>query len=373
LQPRTPAVADTATTLPAVDATAPEGHARKLTGKVIKVVTDMGFDDWGAFAVLKAAGDEPTAALVTKGMMQPSNFGQKFASLLGSWGFSTTVHMGTEKCYDQPSGCIADTSFIDADWEYPQNVGKHFDNATGSETSTGKVQPQKDFWDCTKTGPYTLLVLSPISDVATWLSDNNDTAKCIEQIVFSGGFFNTNGEVSETTDNSTYQALVATLDNKTLVEPGVHLAELNVVADRKAMDFVLNFGIKITMIPIEVESIDRVGKEASPDPSNQTSETTKKTDELKKALPQEGDAAMLQKMADIHASGGDVATLDLDAIVATYLTKWNNLFTEDGAKVKVLENGVTHKCHTDDSSCVNVVLGTNFDATGWYEQMMSLR
>jgi len=293
--------------------------------------------------------------------------------LLESWGFSTTVHMGTENCYDQPSGCIADTSFIDEVWEYPQNVRDTFDNATGSETSTGKVQPQKDFWDCTQTGPYTLLVLSPISDVATWLSENKDTATCIEQIVFSGGFFNTNGEVSETTDNSTYQALVATLDNETLVESGVHLAELNVVADRKAMDFVLNFGIKITMIPIEVESIDRVGKEASPDPSNQESETTKKTDELRESLPQEGDAAMLQKMADIHESGGNVATLDLDAIVATYLTKWNNLFTEDGAKVKVLENGVTHKCHTDDSSCVNVVLGTNFDATGWYEQMMSLR
>merc|ERR1712113_705787 len=115
LAPRTPAVADGATTL--------AGHASNGTARVIKVVTDMGFDDWGAFAVLKAAGNEPLAALVTKGMMQPSDFGPNLASLLASWDFSTTVHMGTDKCFDPP---CANTSFIEDEWQYPDHVKDYF-------------------------------------------------------------------------------------------------------------------------------------------------------------------------------------------------------------------------------------------------------
>lgn len=364
LAPRTPAVADGATTL--------AGHASNGTARVIKVVTDMGFDDWGAFAVLKAAGNEPLAALVTKGMMQPSDFGPNFASLLASWDFSTTVHMGTDKCFDPP---CANTSFIEDEWQYPDHVKDYFKtNATGPANRVGTVQSEEDFWDCAETGVYTLLVLSPISDVAIWLSKNEAAAECIEQIVFSGGFFNTTDEGSEvkTEDLSTYGALMATLDDPNLTSPeSDSRAELNVVADKDAMDFILNFGINITMIPIEVESIDRVGKEA--DPSNETNLTKEKTNELRDSLPQEGDAAMLQRLADLHVAGGETATLDLDAIVATYLTSWNSLFTTQGAKVKVLKNGVTFKCDDDDSSCVNVALAKNFNATGWYEQMKSLR
>jgi inosine-uridine nucleoside N-ribohydrolase len=326
----------------------------------------MGFDDWGAFAVLQAAGCMPKKALTTKGMMLTKNFSLSFANLLKSWNFSTDVHEGSEECYQPP---CRDMSFIQDTWEYRTNVWKKYDGFLGPGSAAGTLLQAADFWKC-GSKKFTLLVLAPMSDVATKLMQDKAARNCVDRIIVSGGYF-ANDTVLKEKDPSTY--LFGVIDASD--PPGdptirTRAGELNIVSDPLAAQAVFALDIPITIVPLEVESIDRIGKQMLKVVQNQTAQTNV-TDAQTWALCSVGNYSgtpnFLGRLACKHSGGGDVATLDMDAIVATSLWGPTKFTFDKDAWVVVQDDGLTKTCALPEKGCRRVTLATDFNAIAWYQ------
>jgi len=347
-------------------------------GKDIRVVTDMGFDDWGAFSVLQAAGCTPTHALATKGMMLPSDFADDFSKLLQSWNLTTKVHMGSEACYDSKQ-CI-DTFFISDDWGYRKNIMDTLPSATGPtvpgcSNCPTNVFPAADFWRCQSGQKFTLLVISPLSDVAIELSQNSEARGCIDEVVMMGGFLATSQEgkvVLTGGDMSTQKALMDGIVPPMKTSLGD--TELNVASDIKAAQAVFGLDIPLRMVPLEVASIDRVGKQLIPGTYSEEEQVSLTTDQLAKLCKSAPGATMLKRMACIHASGGDKATMDMDAIAATFLWTGDKHFEFKNGTVKVQRSGRTEVCplDSDDRKCQKAHMASQFDAVGWFQDLSNL-
>jgi len=362
------------------------GQVAACAGKDIRVVTDMGFDDWGAFSVLQAAGCTPTHALATKGMMLPSDFADDFSKLLQSWNLTTKVHMGSEACYDSKQ-CI-DTFFISDDWGYRKNIMDTLPSATGPtvpgcSNCPTNVFPAADFWRCQSGQKFTLLVISPLSDVAIALSQNSEARGkeaseargCIDEVVMMGGFLATSQEgkvVLTGGDMSTQKALMDGIVPPMKTSLGD--TELNVASDIKAAQAVFGLDIPLRMVPLEVASIDRVGKQLIPGTYSEEEQVSLTTDQLAKLCKSAPGATMLKRMACIHASGGDKATMDMDAIAATFLWTGDKHFEFKNGTVKVQRSGRTEVCPLDsnDRKCQKAHMASQFDAVGWFQDLSNL-
>merc|ERR1712085_80480 len=73
------------------------------------------------------------------------------------------------------------------------------------------------------------------------------------------------------------------------------------------------------------------------------------TDQLAKLCKSAPGATMLKRMACIHASGGDKATMDMDAIAATFLWTGDKHFEFKNGTVKVQRSGRTEVCPLDSN------------------------
>jgi len=352
-------------------------QAVACAGKDIRVVTDMGFDDWGAFSVLHAAQCTPTKALATKGMMMPSTFSASFASLLKSWNLDTKVYKGTETCY-QSKPCI-DDSFIEKDWHYRSDLQKAYSSRAQGPfpKASGVSSDVAEFWKCQPGKKYTLLVLSPMSDVATELSKNAATRGCIEEIVAMGAFFATSDSgklVLGGKDDETKDALM--LGTSPVPEGKVGNTELNLASDIPAAKAVLALGLNMKLMPLEVASIGRAGRQLIKGPysaQQQRKLTTTKVAELCGPLGKSGETkSMLEGMACIHDLG---ATLDLDAIAATWLVSRGRRYTLTSQMVSVADkDGETTLCTL--LTCplgYSVKLGWSFDAPKWIDDLKALQ
>mmetsp|Transcript_64107 Transcript_64107/g.164976 ORF Transcript_64107/g.164976 Transcript_64107/m.164976 type:complete len:587 (-) Transcript_64107:528-2288(-) len=361
----------------------PKPPAEVSARRRIKVITDMGFDDWGAFAVLNAVGLDPEAALATNGMMKPTEFATDFAKLLDSWGLKTQVYNGTEECYT--SAC-PDTSFIAAPdgWGYSPKLMDIFPHALGGgHAGAGETHRGLNFWmagGCdTK---YTLLVLSPASDVARDLTANPGLRDCIEEIVVAGGFYENSAQGSTLPDDDPSTANDILVGPASDIMTGTQAHELNVVADAPAAKQLLSLGIPVRVIPIEVDSVDRIGKElmavlgpAGPTHLKgeaQVNLTTQSYMQLcQRGLGKE-DPSMLGFLACLHSAGGSLATLDMDAIAASYLWK-PELFTFATQRVNInATTGLTSLCEPgaqDDDCSGEVQVATDFSTVDWMQSL----
>lgn len=347
----------------------------------LKVVTDMGMDDWGAFASLHAAGMDPEAILATNGMMTPSEFYLTFQEFLRSWGVRSPLYQGTEgmeHCFE-PGQCL-NTSFVD-DWHYRRILRSFFQSPMPPVPEVPVADAS--FWTHGGCSPkYTLLVLSPVSDVASALNGNSDITQCIERIVLAGGTFK--GSELKKTDPMTGGALIAVDDSGDFDASGGNLVELNVAADAPAAAALLGMGVPVTIVPLEVDSIARPGLQTV-QPEGEV--TTEQLDEiwfqnqyLMQGLCKGGRhprrPSMLQHMACIHKGRrNDVNSMDMDAITAAYL--WSQeLFVLETKGVKVnnvtgATSVVTSGCQGDDH-CHEVQVATGFNAIAWVQKLSSM-
>lgn len=376
---------------------------RRLNGSApeqkrrLKVVTDMGFDDWGALASLHAAGLEPEAILATNGMMKPTEFYLTFKDFLQAWGIQSPVYQGTERCYDEAQ-CLSTSldSFIDG-WGYRENVRSFFQSPM--PVVPAKSQPDAEFWEaggCEE--KYTLLVLSPASDVALAVSAKPDRAECIEEIVLAGGTFDPSA--LQQYDNITWKDVLIMVNDSGVVPPDYYAqpfrnAELNVAADAPAAAFMLGLGVRVIIVPLEVDSIARPGLQKKLDdgdePDGDGSQWRKDVFLQNKYLMQglcgsrpqghhhhhhhQSRQSMLEHMACINKGEGDVHTLDMDAITAAYLFS-KELFDLEPGHVEVNRTtGITSlvdSCSSDAGECHEVQVATAFNATAWVQQLRAM-
>jgi len=351
------------------------GVTALCAGKDIRVVTDMGFDDWGAFSILQAAGCMPTHALATKGMMTTA-FAANFSRLLQSWSFTTKVHMGSMDCYKSKE-CI-NTSFIEKEWGYRSKIRDAYASAKGATISPdapANLYPASDFWRCQKGQKFTLLAISPLSDVAIELSGNKAARNCVQEIVMMGGFLATSNQGKQVLDGQDMSTQGGLMDGTKTVATPPGNTELNVASDIKAAQYVLSGKISVRMMPLEVASIDRIGKQTLKDGYTadlQISHTTYEVAKLCKTAP---GSTMLERMACIHVSGGETATLDMDAIAVTYAWTGDAHFEFKNGRVKVKNCAKTEVCrfyNCHDRNCHRAHMASQFDAVGWFEDLSKL-
>jgi len=159
-----------------------------------------------------------------------------------------------------------------------------------------------------------------------------------------------------------------------------HDAELNVVLDAPAAHSVLErfvrLGVTVTFVPIEVESVDRIGKEQILNSGDkysialQSNLSSTRIAQLCDSAKRSQNSSMLGRMACIHKSAGDVATLDMDAIVATYLSN-RELFQFRSSFVHVdASSGITNLCVGQLRGCFNTEVATAFNASSWFDAVL---
>jgi inosine-uridine nucleoside N-ribohydrolase len=392
----------------------------------------MGFDDWGAFSILHASGNDPAAILTVGGMMLPSNFTENMAQLLRSWGIETPIFMGSDGCHHD---CL-NTSFIGmpSSWNYRAKIWKYLPYAVKHEA--GDIVPNVTegafpWMECKE--KYRLLILGPVSDFDYKLWEDDSMLQCIEEIILSGSWFGdtAEGRASPLLDFSTFQNTirsgVGNLDSVNLEALGKEFSvdsdsstfrELNVVSDALAAARSLlkaaRKGVPVTIIPLNVESVDRYGKQKalkehpglkSLDQGRQANLTQEgivplcrdglflngKEITVNPDAPNPGkpEAEMLQRMACIRSVSYKLEDaqypIDMDAIVATYL--WRpELFEWDTASLVAMDSvsGMTYSkcrdlmpgagaCQCEDTAdvltCAPVKRATGFDAIDWFAKI----
>jgi len=373
-------------------------------GPNVRVVTDMGFDDMGAFSVLNAAGCTPQKALTVQGMMPSSHTGD-FSRFLTSWlGDLTEVHQGPPDgtCYTAPGGlkepCQPDLSWL-ADFRTKMH-GKivNMTRLPWDETEENFIpynEQNDDFWKCEEDESYTLLVISPESAVATRLlgDKGSDTLKCIKEIVFMGGLFG--NEQLEQTDPQTIENA-----NGPVHDPNdgpyddnhnpADLTETNVVSDESAARALWVDKLKaVNKVPLRIFSLETASCDRDGLQSILFSGQTgiyKDTDQgkaekqgIKKLLEKvsthdenwcEHPPNMLGQMVCSHDEC-NFATLDFDIVAATYIWRGDEQkdphtkihFEQISPMVDLSTAVTTYEASTDS----NVWLATTFDAPAWFE------
>jgi len=401
---------------------------RRRSEGSIHVLTDMGFDDWGAFSILHATGHDPEAILAVSGMMEPSGFAASLAELISSWGINSPVYQATDGCHHD---CL-NSSFIWIEynednpnvsgWGYRSTVHQYFPEAVKASGSEGVVLDGSEFpWAAECEEKHRLLILGPLSQFDYKVWEDPAVLKCISEVVVSGGFFGDSeeGRRMATNDISTWKNLIplgagnlAQIDLAALNAQGdgppeggsdsSTLRELNVVSDAlaaaRSLATAASKGVKITIIPLEVESINRYGQQVIENNNSITYSEDLQVDLTDafiaqylcrdKAVPAPNEAAgMLQRLACINEEGGKQQyTLDMDAIVATYL--WApEMFTFDQKSLVAFDSltGMTYAacrrvaasaCLCQGSSsvlaCFEVQRATNFDAVMWFARLNEL-
>eukprot|EP00932_Pfiesteria_piscicida_P003427 SRR837773.13337.p1 GENE.SRR837773.13337~~SRR837773.13337.p1 ORF type:complete len:209 (+),score=38.67 SRR837773.13337:43-627(+) len=191
-----------------------------------------------------------------------------------------------------------------------------------------------------------------------------------------GGFFASTpqGQQLAVDDPATTAAL---MDSAALATGTDGDSELNVVSDVLAAQAVLSLEIPITIVPIEVASIDRAGKQSLS--GNITIDAQSAAADKKASELCERDAGlemptMLGRMACLHRGGGAVATLDMDVIAVTTLVS-KHLFQFTSSSVAVQDDGRTTLCGPHGiwgRGCQNVTLATEFDALAWVQALMDI-
>lgn len=358
-------------------------------GDNIRVVTDMGFDDWGAFSVLDAAGCTPQKALGVEGMM-PSNFTGNFSKLLQSWGLGTQVYQSLERTM-----CYNNTECPVIDWlgEYRGGVFDALEGAMkpGWEGDEKVINNEDEFWACEAGERYTLLVISPNTAVADRLlgRDAKKFLACIKEMVYMGGLFD-NVQLNKT-DPMTALNTVGPRDDvnfKAAARDGSLTTEVNVVSDVEAASSLWGdaLDIKMSIFSLETASCDRAGLQRvlfagqTGMYSNDTQiAAQRRTEEdfmfhaIGKCDSEHLQGRMLEKMVCIHNSC-DTATLDFDAIAATYLWLGKEhqsakIQTEASRVIVDTSTAVTTR-ELDASS--NRFVASTFDAIGWYGALSNL-
>jgi len=363
---------------------------RCALGDNIRVVTDMGFDDWGAFSILQAAGCTPQRALGVEGMMTP-DFTGDFSKLLQSWGLSTQVYKGPVQppCYGG-LGCPFNTSSVswlssDPD-SYREKIYANLPGAINPEWDGDArvVNSIDDFWACEAGKKYTLLVISPQTAVAEQLlgPDASKYTSCISEIVYMGGMFDS--EQLAQTDPRTAANVDGPRWNVSYYKVTSLLTETNVVSDALAAQAMWNdtLGIKQSIFSLETAGCERAGLQrilfagqtAMYDDNTQKEQQAWADVMLKGAAncdSKTGPTSMLAKMVCIH-DGCDIATLDFDAHVATYV--W--LGNEDKVNIQLERSSVFVDTHTAvttrESDSSNTWVATTFNAIGWYGMLSDL-
>jgi inosine-uridine nucleoside N-ribohydrolase len=360
-----------------------------LDRRRIRVVTDQGFDDWGAFAVLDVAGLAPERALASHGMMSTA-FAGNFSKILDSWGLATSVYRGTDTCFGVDE-CALDDSFIEDDWHYRSKIwGSTSLAIRAGYSGTEQVNEElADFWSCDDTSEekVTLLILGPVSDAATWLSNASEAFECIDEIILSGSFFSTSNQGSRmrAEDPETFHGvLVGLADNVNHNLTHSKEGELNVVADAPAahqlLAFVREHGVRLRIVPLEVESASRIGKDmmkvlrGDSDTARQENLNQASFDKLCGIGLRSSTPSLLSNMACLSDASHDRHVLDMDAIVATSI--WTpEFFTFAQRHVSIdASSGLTSLCQggsetVGDDSCVAVEVATDFDALRWFENL----
>lgn len=362
----------------------PTSSSKCALGEKIRVVTDMGFDDWGAFSVLNAAGCAPQKALGVEGMM-PSNFTSNFSKLLKSWmGDQIEVYQGPSDgaCYGN-SPCYPDFNWLPG---YRDTIFETLPTSTSMpwaevEQWDDEVNPDiQEFWACSPGEEYTLLAISPASAVAAQLLDPGtgaSTLKCIKEIVFMGGMFG-NEQLSET-DPSTSLSMVGPLWDVNDWNHTSLFTEVNVVSDVAAtkglwQDNLTTLGVPVRILSLETASCARVGLQrvlfrgqtGIYTDKMQYAEEEEAVEELKSTLNCDAPPNMLTKMVCIHKAC-DIATLDFDIVAATYVWLGDadqsvKFHFEQSRPIVNLTSGVTTK-ESDNST--NAWIGTTFNAPTW--------
>jgi len=361
----------------------------------------MGFDDWGAFSVLNAAGCTPQKALGVEGMM-PSNFAGNFSKLLQSWfGDLTTVYQGPPDgtCYGDKTNCYPWFS-----WLFPSTTDGVYDEGYRSRIFGQLPQATKfpwvevndwpdevsndadEFWACEPGEEYTLLVISPQSAVASRLLDPRKgaaTRKCIKEIVFMGGMF---GNVQlKSADPGTSYSMEGPLTNVSdSSDPSKH-TEVNVVSDVNAANamWVKNLasfkGVPMRILSLETASCARVGLQKiqfSGQTGMYTSdEQLEKEDEtiekVRATLDCQNPPNMLTKMVCMH-KGCDIATLDFDVVAGTYVWLGDADKTVHFQFKQILPSvdPTTAVTTSKYDNSTDVWIATTFDAPAWLEVLV---
>lgn len=255
-------------------------------------------------------------------------------------------------------------------------------------TGVADVNPNvNEFWACEPGEKYVLMVISPATAVAQQLlgGDSSKYLACISEIVYMGGLFDP-AQLSQTdpmTWGNAEGPRFDVYDENVTYPPELH-TETNVVSDALASQQLWKdtLGIKQSIFSLETAGCDRAGLQrifASGQTAFYDGDTqAAKQKEAEEAFMLRGAAncngegtptMMLAKMVCLHNSC-DTATLDFDAVAATYV--W--LGKEDKVKINTVQSSITVNASTgvttkSDSNSSNMWVGTTFDALGWYGEL----
>lgn len=372
-------------------------------GDSIRVVTDMGFDDWGAFSVLSAAGCPPQKALATDGMM-PVAFAGNFSKLLRSWHLDTQVFIDTGipegTCYDGKP-CIVNTTSVS--WlgeDYRPKVYRYLPEVTGKPWSEVErwgddvSSEVKDFWGCEGEEKYTLLVISPQTPVATQLLGPKGSTimrKCIKEIVYMGGLF-ASAQLQGTDPGTMMDAPVGPAYNLNRNHVDVaEWTEINVVSDVPAAIALWDDRgpwkdhVTQRIFSLETASWARPGWSAiaaggQSGMYDEKEQMARSTEEVRVRVQEnagcDSPETMLAKMACIHSTTElDVATLDFDALAASYLWLGDS---DETVSIKLEQSKVTVSATSGvvkqepDEDAAAVFIAQSFDALAWLDKLSAL-
>mmetsp|Transcript_58255 Transcript_58255/g.189889 ORF Transcript_58255/g.189889 Transcript_58255/m.189889 type:complete len:447 (-) Transcript_58255:147-1487(-) len=357
-------------------------------GENIRVVTDMGFDDWGAFSLLNAAGCAPQKALGIEGMLS-SNFTGNLSKLLKSWGLDTEVYQGPpdNTCYTGKP-CIFNVSTVTWLQGYRAKVYETLPLSTKEpwaeveQWSDDVNSDMEEFWACPQGQEYTLLVISPSSAVAAQLLDASSgeaTRNCIKEIVFMGGLFS-NVQLNQN-DPATAGSFSGPAFDLGNTSDASLLTEVNVVSDALAAQALwetnlATLGMPVRIFSLETASVAREGlqeilasgKTGMVTDTDQYNATENAVARLKENIDCSSPASMLAQMVCIHDKS-TVATLDFDAIAAAYI--WvgaadkmlNFNFERNNVTIETI-SGVATKTSADNSAAS---VATTFMPPLWFE------
>jgi len=364
-----------------------------ITGP-LHVVTDMWFDDLGAIAILHANGITPASITAANGMMDAKSWTSNFSKILATWNVTSPLYESNIDCSvpdtcQRPSWASSSCGLGLGDCDSMSTNG--FDNIVGADASSSSMSFLAPNWKsmCPPGAGCTILSLAPAAEVARALQD---AASGISKIVMMGGLFKETpqgrrlaSDDAQTSIQVAYPALGEAWPeyNQSVVTEGI---ETNIFSDPEAFQSLLaaisKSDTELVILPLEVASFSRVGKEMLQDSeadhplspngtlnmdvfTQQSSFSTQKAESL---CTQRG--TPLQQVACMYEPfEGSVITLDADAIAASYLV-YPELYTLMQTQVAVDTlslRGLTSICSAPAGvNCVRAQVATEFNATQWY-------
>jgi inosine-uridine nucleoside N-ribohydrolase len=371
------------------------------TSGPVHLLTDMWYDDLGAIAILKKFGKIPlTSIITTTGMMQAEQWAQTFKQMMTvDWNVTDKVSTSSADPQGKPSWRpvpISPCGGVGNCTQMNESVKSVF--ASKGSLSTETVGPVDWTVLCPPGSGCTIISLAPTTELASVLDLAANGTVDIQRIVMMGGFFKDSADgMSITTNDPTTSIQFAWPDNSELwpqypMNISETATEVNIQADAAAFERVLqrvreNGNIELIMVPLEVASMSRFGKQQLLERGSKVEASSQAN--LSLVPPKQYcDSATKQPLSELQAvacmydpSNGNAVTFDADAIAASYMV-WDNLFTLERTDVGVVTDmgnhldGQTVNCSSKSSSsssaCTNptsVQVAIGFDAKTWYANL----